>query len=1094
MPGDANKFAEGLATLQQVGNYGTTLEGWVYPESDVIDGESAPGNNTLTFSGYDIAGNHTYYFNHGISGYSTMSTQLMTFAERRFNCMLTNFTGGLAGCMSRSGFLSRGFPDFGTIYNVIQTPDSVQFGISTQTGNVSFTTVNKIGVLDLICEGPIEGFVTGTYYYNYSGKTTGDIGYTSYTFIPYVATGYYGGSEDSSAEYIEAPPEARSIYWNDTPIVNPNGFFNFKTANFKYTYGDPNLHTQAHPTINLYEDRFDYFGKLTDKFKYPLRVSRSKGINERLYGPIITTGTFDVGFPKRFYFYNTDLSSIKVNIKLNGLYEQISNTGARNVGDVLTEFLSIQVIPYRVFKNGQRVILDTSKFHPYISEYYTTLQGGAQPDMIGKINQSPMVISIQYAMRPWAENFPFFPLEEGQIGWAVDVFKMTEEGLPPTINNSTTVDSVTEVFSDKFVYPNAALVYNEFDARYFSNVPTRSYKMRLLKVKVPDNYDPIGRSYSGYWGGNFKLAWTDNPAWCYYDLITNNRYGLGKYINADLVDKWNLYEISQYCDELVSDGKGGLEPRFTCNLMISAKEEAYKVLNDMASIFRGITYYSAGEIFANQDRPKNPIYAFNNSNVVDGKFSYSDSSRRARRTVASIRYNDENDNYKPAIEYVEYRPGIIKYGIREVEVTAFGCTSKNQARRLGKWFILTENEETETVNFDAGLEGSYLLPGDIIQIYDQNRSNVNYAGRTKELTTGSATLDIPFETGVLNALTGFRSNFDIYFVTPTYNLNYGTDLGDNYITGYRITNSGTTGLNSNFFRRSGIQKVSIPLPTQNYITRGTGYYSDFVRINFPSNSGLNSNDFSLLQNTIWNIDVNISGYTGIDIRSPINNPLNQLYPGALYDPYLNQANLYRVLNIKENTDRGTFNISALEYVPEKYGEIDLDAKLTNVGTKPEVPGAPRLVLSGLYRDALGNLTGSNKLLYGGVVSPIGINSIAYSVQPPLTNSQFVDQYLVFMRSGFFGSNNFSSTNVPDSTDIIDILPRNPETGFYPTGAGGTSLGIYPPYITPLYSGDFYFRVFAKNSLDELSPMTTGFFRLTSQAPLSRVEASGVNVY
>lgn len=1085
--GNANLYSEGLEYIYGPGTYGFSFEGMTFAGSDVMD--AAYGNNDLLFSGYDIDGNTYYNGNTAISGYASYSSQILTFNDP--TCPITNFNnaclfGSISSIDTRTPTVVYGAPPFTNRYNIVygvppDPPDA--YGTTSETGNVSITSITKVGVLDLICEGPIEGFVTGNYFYDYSGRTTGDIGYRGVTFVPFTSSGYYGGSEDGNT-YIEAPPEARSIFWNETPIVDANGYFNFKSVKFKYSYAKPNLHVQAHPTIDLYEDRYNYWGALTDKFKIPLPTSRSKGINERLYGSIITTGTFDVGFPKVYYFYNTDLSSIKINIKINNLGQTIVAVLAGNAGDVLREQLNIGFLLMRVFKNGDLVLVDTSKFWPYVKDYYYNENIVVK----GKISSSPMLITFEVGFRPYADNFPFVEILQDQIGWAVTVVKNTEEGLPPGIANATTVDSVTEVFSDRFVYPNAAMVYNEFDSRYFNSVPTRSYKMRLLKVKIPSNYDPILRTYSGYWNGSFKLAWTDNPAWCYYDLITNNRYGLGKYINTDLVDKWNLYEISQYCDQLVPDGKGGLEPRFTCNLMIAAKEEAYKVLNDMASIFRGITYYSAGEVFATQDRPKDPIYAFNNTNVVDGKFSYSDSSRRARKTVAVIRFNDQDNNYKPAVEYVEYRQGIMKYGIRETSVTAFGCTSKNQARRLGKWFLITENEETETVNFDAGLEASYLLPGDIVQIYDQNRSNVSYAGRTKELTTGSATLDIPYNTGILYTLTGFKSNFDIYFVTPTYNLQYGTDLGDNYITGYNITNSGATGLNTEFFRRSGIQKITIPNPTSGYITSGTGYYSNNIRINFPAGSGLNSGNYVLLQNTIWNIDVNTSGYTGIDIRSPINNPNNLTYPGAFYDSYLNKPQLYRILNIKENTERGTFNVSAMEYVPKKYGEIDLDAKLTNVALKPEVPQAPQLLLSGLYRDALGNLTGSNKKLYGGVVSSIGINSIAYSVQPPLVNSNFVTQYLVYMRSGI----NFSSQAL-DNNDLIDILPSNPETGFFPTGEGGNDLGIYPPYVTPLKSGNFFFRVFAKNSLDELSPMVTGFFRLTGQAPMDRVIASGVNV-
>jgi hypothetical protein len=1237
MAGATNLSTEGLEYLWNPGNEGSTLAGMNFPESECID--SAPGNNSFSFSGYDPFGKFDFYFNNAISGYKSYSSQIVTFdGAPGWIYQLGNSAIDLAG--PGIAYL-RGAPNFNSLYSIVYGggTDPGGYGKSTlmygNSGDLGVTSINKIGVLDLICEGPVEGFVTGTYFYSYAGKNTGDIGYTSYTFVPFTNSGFYGGSEDGN-QYLESPPESRSIFWNDIPIVQKNGLYNFKSVNYKYTVGDPNLHTQMNPKINLFEDRYSYFGNQIDKFEYPLVTTRSKTINERLFGAIITTGIYDVGFPKSYSVYNTDVSSIKLNLKINALSQTIVAVGAGNQGDVWKENLKINLLLFRLFKDGSTALVDASQYWPYKSQYYFN-----QSILIrGKVS-TPMMTSYEMAVRPFAENFPAFQLMQNQVGWSVTVTKLTQEGLPPGISNSCSVDSITEVYSDRFVYPNVAMVYNEFDSRYFNTIPTRSYRMRLLKVKIPNNYDPITRNYNGYWDGTFKLAWTDNPAWCYYDLITNDRYGLGKYIDSSLVDKWNLYEISQYCDQLVPDGNGGLEPRFTCNVMIAAKDEAYKVLNDMASIFRGITYYSAGLVFANQDRPKDIIYAFNNSNVVNGKFTYSDSSRRVRKTVATIRYNDQDDNYKPAIEYVEYRDGILKYGIREISVTAFGCTSRNQARRLGKWFLLTENLETETVVFDAGLEAGYLIPGDLVQIYDQNRRNVNFAGRTNELSTGSVTLDLPYTAEVLNNLTGFKSNFDINFLTPTYNLNYGTDLGNNYITGYGITSSGITGLNSDFFRRSAIQKVTIPLPTQNYITSGSGIYSNNIKINFPINArtpevvgagmgavgniftksaitaawdsqvysnvsynsnmyaeakanqanaaimfGLNTDptlnasfasldyawyflgggtlqiyenggfvgdfgpyttltklrieydgewvsylrdgvviratpvknkneyyyfdssfntpngaiaanygtfalnkfQYSLLQNTIWNIDVNISGYVGTNIRSPINNPLSLTYPGALYDGYLNEPQTYRILNIKEDPENKTYNVSAMQYVPQKYDEIDLDAKLTNVPNKPLIPGAPNVTLQGLYRDALGNLTGSNKLLYTTVQSAIGINSIAYSTAPS-TNGSYVSQYLIYMRTG----TPFTSLT-DDQTDLIDVQPANVNAGFYPTDpVNGRDLGLYPPFFTPQYAGTFYFKIHAKNSLDELSAPTLATFVLSSQAPLDRVIASGVNV-
>ena len=192
--------------------------------------------------------------------------------------------------------------------------------------------------------------------------------------------------------------------------------------------------------------------------------------------------------------------------------------------------------------------------------------------------------------------------------------------------------------------------------------------------------------------------------WCFFDLITNPRYGLGEFVDASQIDKWALYDVAKYCDELVDDTYGGFEPRFTINYIITSREEAFKVLNDLSSIFRGIAYYSNGSIFSSQDKLKSAIYSFNNSNVLDGNFTYSSSAKKARHTVAIVRYNDKRNSYQPAVEYMEDEEYVKRYGIRELETTALGCTSRGQARRFAKWILASESEETETASFSVGMD------------------------------------------------------------------------------------------------------------------------------------------------------------------------------------------------------------------------------------------------------------------------------------------------------------------------------------------------------------------------------------------------------
>jgi hypothetical protein len=931
----------------------------------------------------------------------------------------------------------------------------------------SFSTTNVIGVLDLISEGPIEGLVTGSYIYGFTNKTTGSIGYSSATFIPFNT---FQNSRESS-----------SIFWNDTPITDIQGYNNFQYSNYKYTYGEKNNeHTIWNPYIYLYEDRYNYFGKQVDKGKIPLETTITRSINERLYGAYKVDETTKVKYPKTYYIYNTEVSAIQVNIKVNALYEQILQ-GTATAGDTEWQNGEIFATVYRILSDNSLVLLDTSKYSPYTPTYYSS-------DVIyyeGKIT-SPTVFTYHINLRPFAENFPNFPLFSNQIGWAVTLVVNTLEGAGTTLQTDVALDSFNQVFSDRFTYPSCAAVYSRFDARYFGQIPERSYKVRLLKVKVPVNYDPITKTYSGAWNGKFKLAWTDNPAWCFYDLITNNRYGLGKYIKEELTDKWTLYEVSKYCDQLVSNGVGGLEPRFTCNLYIATKEEAYKVLNDMASIFRGILYYSAGQIIAAQDSPKKSIYLFNNSNVVGGAFNYSDASRRARRTVAYVRYNDRNDNYKPAIEYVEDRDSILKYGIREKDIAAFGCTSKTQARRIGKWLLITDNEDTELIDFKVGIEGNLVRPGDVISVYDQDRKNRVYAGRTLELKQNYAILDIPYNTQNNYILTGLSNSFKFNIVTPTYNLNLGTQLGDLYSTGFNVTSDGADGINSSFIKNSQIQKIDITNPSS-YVTSGYGIYSDYIKINFPIN--LSTDNYNLSENTIWSIDIDTATYKGgLDISSKINNDLNKAYEGYYLEPFLNKQQDYRIISMKENEDQ-TFSINALQYNEKKYDDIDNSSQLILKPIKPDAPNTPGLYLTGIFRSSpyltgsiLANSpTGSYGVPY--TSNQTGINSIIYQIKAPSDPSS-VSLYYVYIKSGQFESDSIYSQYLKGTSSPADLLNK---------GLDSTSWiqGNIPPYVTPQGTGVYYFRVYAANSLGERSNYFQAYYNFSSQASIDTVQASGV---
>ena len=332
-------------------------------------------------------------------------------------------------------------------------------------------------------------------------------------------------------------------------------------------------------------------------------------------------------------------------------------------------------------------------------------------------------------------------LPRAKTGWLVRVRRITPNAHSSLIADAVNIEAVTEVIDRKMRYPMTALVGMTFDARSFSQVPVRSYHVRGLIIRVPSNYDPETRTYSGAWDGTFKMAWTNNPAWIFYDLLLNERYGLGKAVDASMVDKWGLYEIARYCDVMVSDGKGGVEPRFTCNCVIQSAADAFKVLQDIAGVFRGIAYWGPGAVVASADMPSDPVYVYTAANVIDGAFRYVGSERKTRYTVALVSYNDPSNQYKQAVEYVPDEDGISRYGVIKTQVTAFGCTSQAQAHRLGRWLLLTSRYESGTVSFKVGMDGVLVGPGQVIAIADPRKAGRRIGGRIRSVAGAVVTLD-----------------------------------------------------------------------------------------------------------------------------------------------------------------------------------------------------------------------------------------------------------------------------------------------------------------------------------------------------------------
>jgi predicted phage tail protein len=292
------------------------------------------------------------------------------------------------------------------------------------------------------------------------------------------------------------------------------------------------------------------------------------------------------------------------------------------------------------------------------------------------------------------------------------------------------VAGYTEVIDAKLRYPNTALLYIEFDAEQFTNIPAVTVKCKARRWMVPSNYDPILRTYTGTWDGSMKSAWTNNPAWITYGICTEERFGLGKRIKPFMVDKWELYRIAQYCDQLVPNGLGGQEPRFLCDMNLQGKADAWSLLRDISAIYRGMTYWAQGQLVMQADMPRAQDfdYVFTRANVIDGKFSYGSASAKTRYTRALVSYDNPANNYDTDVIPFADLDLQRRYGDRPTELSAIGCTRASEAQRRGKWAILSNNQD-RTVSFKTGMEGVIPLPGYIIPVADSLLAGREVGGR-----------------------------------------------------------------------------------------------------------------------------------------------------------------------------------------------------------------------------------------------------------------------------------------------------------------------------------------------------------------------------
>ncbi|ECG4524317.1 DUF1983 domain-containing protein [Salmonella enterica subsp. enterica serovar Typhi] len=328
--------------------------------------------------------------------------------------------------------------------------------------------------------------------------------------------------------------------------------------------------------------------------------------------------------------------------------------------------------------------------------------------------------------------------------YKIRVIRITEDSNTQYIFNDTWVDSIGEIVDTPMNYPNSALVGLKVNSEQFgSSMPSRSYLVRGLKIRVPSNYNENTNTYIGVWDGTFKLLSSSNPAWILFDVLTNARYGLGQFVSESMIDLGQIYQIGRYCDEEVDNGFGGKEKRFAINTQITSRLDAYRLIQDIAGAFRGMVFWAGGMVNVMQDSPSDPVMMFTNANVKDGMFSYKGSARKDRPSVALVTYNNKEDGYKQNIEYVEDQEAMRRYGERKTEVVAFGCTSRGQAHRVGLWLLYTARMESDVISFTAGLDASFLMPGETVLIQNKYRAGKRNSGRIVAFTKNSITLDAP---------------------------------------------------------------------------------------------------------------------------------------------------------------------------------------------------------------------------------------------------------------------------------------------------------------------------------------------------------------
>jgi predicted phage tail protein len=486
-----------------------------------------------------------------------------------------------------------------------------------------------------------------------------------------VSEGPIVGPIDADGVALAAENYGKAIFFDETPLQNADGSFNFKNVTVHFV---PGTADQGHiPGFDSEEAEI------------------AVGVRAIEAGDVVVRSVT-----------NQDIDAVRVTVRIPALIKQDSSTG-----DITGYSVAFAI---DVNDNGAGWV---EKVNRTVSD---------------KISQAYLT-SHRIDL-------------EGTGPWQIRLRRISAKSSTSAIQNETWFESYSEIIDGKFRHPFTAMFGLEIDAEQFSRIPNVAFRLGGRIIRVPTNYDPVARTYSGVWDGTFKLAWSNCPPWVYYDLLTSKRYGLGKWIDEDIVDKWALYAIGVVCDTMVPNGRGGTEPLYTCNLCVEQEVDAYRALYDLASVFHGLAIWAGGQFSALQDAPRDAVAIFGNANVEGGLFEYTGTSKEARHTVCNVWWNNPANFYRREPLYVPDEKGIFDYGINPTDLTAFGCTSEGQAVRRGRHLLLSEQLAKSAVTFITGQEGAFLRPNQVFKVMDADKAGKPFFGRLKAVnSTSSLQLD-----------------------------------------------------------------------------------------------------------------------------------------------------------------------------------------------------------------------------------------------------------------------------------------------------------------------------------------------------------------